>query len=97
MTNAAWTLAAFEDRLDAWIAQDEPDAELRALVTAWILSRFEDPYDGVVREPGFPNLWYGAIPGSLHQTEYVVVCAYWIYEGTRTVVCESFASLSLPV
>lgn len=97
MIGADWTLAAFEDCLDAWIYQDNPEAALRSVVTAWILSRFEDPYVGVMREPGFANLWYGAIPGSLHATDHVIVCAYWVYEGSRTVVCESFASLSLPV
>jgi len=97
MTSAAWTLAAFEQRLDLWVVQEQPDDPLRTLVTAWILLRFDDPYEGVVREPGFANLWYGAIPGSLHNSDHVIVCAYWIMEGSRTVVCESFASLSLPL
>ena len=92
-----WTLAAFEERLDAWISLEDPDERLRLLVTAWILSRLDDPYLGVTREPAFANLWHGTVPGSLHDSDSVVVCAYWIYEASRTVVCESFATLTLPV
>ncbi|HEU0129656.1 MAG TPA: hypothetical protein VFQ85_01530 [Mycobacteriales bacterium] len=48
------------------------------------------------REPGFPNLWYGPVPGT-DDGETVVQCAYWILEAARTVRCDSFATLSRPL
>ena len=36
--------------------------------TEWLMSRLEDPYQGVTRADGFDNLWYGTVPGSAHGT-----------------------------
>ncbi len=71
--------------------------DLRVEVIAWILSRAEDPYQGVRREPGFDNPWYGSIPFTQHDRGQVVICAYWIHERSRAVRCERFGSLSLPI
>ncbi|HEY7102724.1 MAG TPA: hypothetical protein VH573_13900 [Mycobacteriales bacterium] len=65
-------------------------------MTAWIMTRYDDPFHGVVRAEGFENLWYGPVPGSDDGTGHVVVCSYWIDERTETVACDSFAVLSLP-
>ena len=92
-----WTLENFAEALDRWIDEEHPSEALRIHVTTWIFTRFEDPYQGVRREPGFPNLWFGAIPGSTHEEDHVVACAYWIREGDRTVRCDSFATLGWPV
>jgi hypothetical protein len=92
-----WTLEGFLDRLDAWAEQEHPPDGIRVLVTAWLLSRIEDPYTGVRREPRFPNLWWGVVPGSEHGDGQVVVCSYWVEEATDTVRCDSFATLSWPV
>lgn len=59
-----WALEGFLDRLDAWAEFESPKDDLRLIVTAWILTRYDDPYQGVRREPGFANLWFGAIPNS---------------------------------
>ena len=75
-----WALENFEACLDAWIEHERPSDELRILVTAWVLSRFDDPYVDVRREPSFDNLWFGAVPGSVHGEGRVVVCSYWIHE-----------------
>lgn len=61
-----WQLEKFESGLDAWISLETPDDDMRLVVTAWVLTRFDDPYQGVRRERGFPNLWFGSIPGSDH-------------------------------
>ena len=45
-----------------WIERELPSDDLRLTVTAWILTRYDDPYQGVQREPGFDNLWFGEIP-----------------------------------
>jgi hypothetical protein len=57
----AWTLAGFLDRLDIWADLEKPSDDLRLLVTAWIMTRYDDPYSGVRRADGFENLWFGAL------------------------------------
>ena len=91
-----WELVDFLRRLDRWAELEQPDDELRRLVTAWILTRFDEPYQGVRREPGFDNLWFGRVPGS-EVGGTVVTCAYWIEEDRKVVRCDSFATLSLPL
>jgi hypothetical protein len=94
-TPAGWTLVGFLDCLDAWVERESPADDIRYAATSWILTRYDDPYQGVRRENRFPNLWFGAIPNTGHGLGYVVGCAYWIDEATRTVECDSFATLSL--
>jgi len=91
-----WLLFDFEERFDAWVALEQPSPELRVLVLDWILTRQQDPYRGVRREPGFDNLWFGAVPRSSRGTGRAVTCSYWVYEADHTVRCDSFASLSPP-
>jgi len=55
-------LERFLDRLDAWAEQEDPSTDLRILVTSWIMTRYDDPYQGVQRAEGFENLWFGADP-----------------------------------
>lgn len=93
----AWTLQDFLLRFDQWAAQETPSDDLRLEVIAWILSHAEDPYQGVRRESGFDNLWYGPIPFTQHDPDQAVICAYWIHEQSRTVRCERFGSLTLPI
>ena len=92
-----WTLERFTGHLDDWIAREHPPDAVVIVVTAWLLSRFDDPYPGMQRERGFPNLWFGQIPESRHGDGQVVVCSYWIEESTRTVRCDSIATLNMPV
>ena len=91
-----WSLEGFEEHLDIWISREDPDADLRLVVAEWILTRFDDPYQGVRREPPFDNLWFGLVPGS-RRGDLVVTCAYWILEREHTVRCDSFATLRLPI
>lgn len=37
---------------------------------------------GVRREAGFDNLWFGAVPDSEDGKGRVVACSYWIVEAT---------------
>lgn len=95
--DSGWRLTDFEACLDRWIELEQPDQDLSLHVTAWVLGRHDDPYDGMRREPEFANLWFGAVPGSAHGDGLVVACSLWIEEATRTVRCDSFATLSLPI
>lgn len=94
--DAPWTLEGFEACLDAWIAIEHPVIDLSSVVTAWVISRFDDPYQGVRREPGFDNLWFGPVPSS-GDGRATPSPARWIEERTRTVRCNIIATLSQPI
>lgn len=100
MTNlggAPWKLERFPETLNIWIDICSPSSELRRIVRTWVVTRYEDPYEGMRREPDIDNLWYGVVPGSNDGYGNVVVCSYFIVESTRTVRCNSCTTLSLPV
>lgn len=94
---SGWHLDGFLERLDHWVDAEAPSDDLRFIVTEWIITRQDDPYHGVRREPGFANLWFGMIPDSHDGTGHVVTCAYWIEETRHTLRCDSFATLRWPV
>ena len=60
--NPEWTLEGFLERLDGLIAQEHPPENVVLVVTHWLLSRLDDPYLGMEREPGFPQLVVRASP-----------------------------------
>lgn len=97
MTSPAWQLIGFIEVLDRWISVEDPSAELRLIVTGWLVTRFDDPHQGMRREQGFDNLWFGPIPGSRHGRGAVVVCSYWIDEKAHTVSFNDISTLNLPV
>ncbi|MGH3764225.1 MAG: hypothetical protein ACRDS0_23060 [Pseudonocardiaceae bacterium] len=92
-----WALESFLERFDSWVELESPKDDLRYVVMTWILTRYDDPYQGVRREEGFENLWFGAVPKSDDGAGNVVVCSYWIKESTRIVRCDNFGTLSLPL
>jgi len=90
-----WRLEGFLEHLDIWIESEQPFDDLRLTVTAWILTSYEDPYQGVQRQPDFENLWFGEIPRTRHAGT-AVACSYWLYERTGALRCNSVATLALP-
>ena len=92
-----WKLERFLVELDSWADREAPDDDLRLVVTAWIMTRFDDPYRGVRREPGFGNLWFGPVPDSDDGKGNVVACSYWVVEFEGVVRCNGFATLGLPM
>ena len=92
----AWSLIDFGKRLDSWSLADHPSDDLRLVVTAWTVTRFDDPYQGMRREPNIDNLWYGTVPGTYDGRRTIVCCSYWILETDHTVRCNQFATLNLP-
>lgn len=97
----AWTLLEFLPKLDAWITAEHPLPELRVLITDWIFTRISDPFGNARRVPGFADYWQVVVPGSDHFDDFAersgVVCLYWIDVTDRTVRCDRFATLSLPI
>ena len=91
-----WRLENFLEVLDRWIEVENPPSVIRRRVTAWLLTRLETPYAGVVRQDGFADLWYGVVPGTLHSDGHVVACSYWIDAQTMQARCDSIATLSAP-
>jgi hypothetical protein len=83
--------------LDRWRDEHaDGDELLLRRVVNWIESRQEDPYQGMRRERGFDNLWFGAIPGT-RRAGSVVTGSYFIRERDHVVVCSSIATLGEPV
>lgn len=91
-----WHQDAFIDRLDEWIELEDPPEWLRVRVTNWVLSRIDDPFSGMKGQPGFDNLWFGVVLGSLDAGQ-VVGCSLWVHAGSRVVRCDRIATLSWPV
>lgn len=96
-SGSRWVLDQFLEQLDSWIERESPGGDLRLLVTAWVLTRDDDPYAGVQREPEFDSLWFGPVPDSEDGAGHIVACSYWIDEEQRIVRCNGFSTLSLPL
>jgi hypothetical protein len=88
---AEWALIDFGERIDSWVLAETPTDSVRLIVTAWVMTRFDDPYQGMRRQPGFDNLWFGVVPGTYDGRGKVVCCSYWILEATTP-----FAATSSP-
>jgi len=82
-----WHLVRFIEHLDAWVERESPDQDTRLRVVDWIMSRHDDPYTGVIREPGSANLWYGRIPGTRDADRTIVVCSYYVFDSVKIVRC----------
>lgn len=92
----AWELERFTEMLEIWATHESASIDLRLVVTAWLFTRLDDPYQGVERETGFENLWYGVVPGSAMDDGTVVTCSYWIEERRHALRCNAFATLHWP-
>ena len=90
-----WKLERFPEAIDAWIERESPNDDMRLIVLEWIMNRHDDPYLGMRREEGFPNLWFGPIRGT-QAGGAVVTCSYWINERSRTVRCNDICTLNRP-
>lgn len=96
MNTTSWRLYGFGDALDDWRRRETPPDRLVDVVIRWSLTRADDPYVGMRREPDFDNLWFGAIPGTVNGDK-VVACSYRVHEREHRVVCDSYATLHLPL
>lgn len=94
-----WRLELFLERFDMWAQREgtNVDQDLRLVVVSWMQSRMDDPYQGVRRQEGFENFWFGLIPNSGDGQGNFVGCSYWIFEADRLVRCDNYGLLSWPV
>jgi hypothetical protein len=92
-----WRLTRFGEHLDVWAKIESQDVDMRLVVIDWIMTRTDDPYAGVRREPGFENLWFGRIPRTMDDQGSMVTCSYFIFESTRIVRCNGIGRLNLPL
>jgi hypothetical protein len=92
-----WQILGTEDCLTRWQDLEKPSTDLCFLVAEWLLSKMDDPYQGMRRVPNFPTLWFGKVARSDHGADSVVVCSYEIDEDTHTVYVRSIATLSKPI
>jgi hypothetical protein len=83
--------------MDLWADDAKPSSDLIIIVSLWIQSRTDDPFEDVQRVDGFDNLWFGAVPGSDDGEGRVVTCSYWIDVSTRTVRCDLFSTSTWPI
>ena len=85
-----WTLARFDDEFDLWVERARPSDDIKVVVLDWVISRFDDPYSGAVREPNFDNLWRARIPETTNDASELVYCVYFIRESQNVVTCHGF-------
>jgi hypothetical protein len=99
--SAEWLLEEFLPRLYVWAEDEGVDDAMINQVRAWVLTRYDDPYQGAVRARTpdgayFDNLWFVQVPGTLRDGR-MVTCTFRILENDRIVSCDGFATLSLPI
>ncbi len=98
MPDALWRLIDVDDRLDEWIERESPNQDLIIAVTAWTLSRMEDPYESLRRDPGFANLWFGKVPRTYDpDTRTAIACTLFVDEQSHEVKIDRFARLGVPI
>lgn len=95
--NRPWQILGTEDCLNRWQDREKPSTDLSFLVAEWLVSKMDDPYQGMRRIPEFPNMWFGKVSRSDHRPDSVVVCTYEIDEAAHTVHLRSIATLSKPI
>ena len=91
-----WRLVDFSTHIERWIAQDAPSIDLRVVVIDWLVSRADDPYQGVRRWPGADAWWHGEIPLTRTSDSRAVHVNYVIEERTHSVNRRGLATLDLP-
>jgi hypothetical protein len=91
-----WQLANFEERLDVWIALDNPPDDVRVQVISLILTRMDDPFASARRSRVSLPLVRILVPGSIHAPQQIVFRSDWIEHEVHRVSCDSIASPGAP-
>lgn len=91
-----WLVLGWEDCLERWITVEHPPQELRSIVVNWLMTRLDDPHQGVRRMPEFVGWWFGKVAGS-DAGFSAVYCTYQINGAERVVQVRSISTLNRPV
>jgi hypothetical protein len=87
-----WELFNAIEALDSWAGREQPSQDLRLIVAEWTFNRHADPFAGMERVEGFPNLWFGEVRGT-RDKETAVTCTCRISWGNQTVTFDNFTTL----
>jgi hypothetical protein len=93
----AWLALDFDDPVKRWVREYKPRLTAIRSLRDWIRSREADPFQGVRLVPGFDNLMFGIIPGTMDDDGRVVTCSYWVYRADRILRCDMISTASWPV
>jgi hypothetical protein len=100
--HGGWNLTNLDVHLELWQQICDPPQDVRLIVAEWLMSRLEDPYEGMRHEDvntdgqGHPNLWSGVVPGT-HRDGTVVLVSVLVFEQIGTVRFESIMTLGWPI
>jgi hypothetical protein len=92
-----WHLDRFDERLDWWIRDTNPPQDLVIIVLAWVVGLRRDPFRGMHRVEGFADHYFGRVPNSDNGAGVAVTCSFMADEETRTIRCDLFGTLTLPI
>jgi hypothetical protein len=93
----AWLALGFDDPVKHWVREYAPRLAVIRNVRDWIRSREVDPFAGVRIVPGFDDLFFGIVPGTMGDDGWVVTCSYWVIRADSVVRCDVLSTASWPV
>jgi hypothetical protein len=96
-TPSAWAFVRFEEMFESWTKRESPDPATQTRVIDWIRDRRDDPFAGMMRDTGQPNLWFGRVPYTLDSSGTLVTVTYQILMRTRVVRCMLIGRVGLPM
>jgi hypothetical protein len=96
-TSDSWIFVRFEELFVSWVQRESPDEGTQVKVIDWIRDRRGDPFAGVLRDTGHPNLWFGRVPSTLDDDGTLVTVTYQILMRTRVVRCMLIGRVGLPM
>lgn len=93
----AWLAVEFDGPVRRWVEEYQPSLTAIENVQNWIYAREADPFSGVRLVPGFDNLMFGVVPGTLDADGRVVTCTYWVQRADHILRCDMISTASWPV
>jgi hypothetical protein len=85
----------FHERFNYWVEDDDPPADFKFWVMAWLFALQDDPTTHAAHTPELGDKWWFARIPNAEDEQRCVVCLYSI-EGD-VVRCSGFTTLNKPV
>lgn len=82
-----WLALDFDDPVLRWVHKDGPSLAAIRVVRDWIRSREVNPFDGVRLVPGFTDMLFAVIPGTLDSDGRIVTCTYVVHRDDKVIRC----------